>query len=137
LHYFPLSEDSNSETQATCSPIINDDSFSDWCGFHNDHGSLTGLVPAMYIDDNGIEVPSPDHAAGLYVKSRRGALVHVLLPPNSIGFQIGETAQIHTGNLIHIFQPSVYLIAHSFISFYFISFHFTSLYYYISHSFSQ
>ena len=25
----------------------------DWCGWHTDHGSLTALTPAMYVDENG------------------------------------------------------------------------------------
>jgi hypothetical protein len=59
LHYFAKDvETSKSE----------DDLFSDWCGWHNDHGSLTGLVPAMYIDQNGKEIPNPDPKAGLYIR---------------------------------------------------------------------
>jgi isopenicillin N synthase-like dioxygenase len=74
--------------------------FSDWCGWHNDHGSLTGLVPAMYLDDDGKQVACPDKEAGLYIKSRSGKLVHVSLPSGSLGFQIGETSQIHTGGIL-------------------------------------
>lgn len=47
-----------------------DSLFSDWCGWHNDHGSLTGLVPAMYIDANGQEIDCPDPNAGLYIRNR-------------------------------------------------------------------
>ena len=36
LHYFPFEEKGESE--------------DDWCGWHNDHGSLTALTSAMYID---------------------------------------------------------------------------------------
>jgi hypothetical protein len=39
LHYFPF------ETKGAT-----DD---DWCGWHNDHGSLTALTSAMYVDENG------------------------------------------------------------------------------------
>ena len=39
LHYFPF--DNKGETE------------DDWCGWHNDHGSLTALTSAMYIDENG------------------------------------------------------------------------------------
>ncbi len=38
LHYFPAAKDS-----------IEDD----WCGWHNDHGSLTGLTSSMYVDRDG------------------------------------------------------------------------------------
>ena len=71
--------------------------FSDWCGWHNDHGSLTGLLPAIYLDNYGNIVNCPDGKAGLYIKSRTGELVHAKFPENSIAFQVGETAQIHTG----------------------------------------
>eukprot|EP00756_Hemistasia_phaeocysticola_P042229 Hpha_TRINITY_DN16958_c1_g2::TRINITY_DN16958_c1_g2_i1::g.55036::m.55036 len=92
LHYFPIAADKAPET--------GDLEFSDWCGWHNDHGSLTGLVPGMYLDAKGEEVPCPDAQAGLYIKSRNGRLVRVCLPPGSLAFQIGETSQIHTGGVL-------------------------------------
>ena len=58
-------------------------------GWHNDHCSLTGLVPAMYFNSDGEEVSCPDPAAGLYIKSRNGALVHVQVPSDALAFQIG------------------------------------------------
>jgi hypothetical protein len=42
LHYFPFVEKGKAE--------------GDWCGWHNDHGALTALTSAMYIDSNGKEV---------------------------------------------------------------------------------
>lgn len=36
LHYFPFENKGDTE--------------DDWCGWHNDHGSLTGLTSAMYVD---------------------------------------------------------------------------------------
>ena len=39
LNYFPF--DTKGDTE------------DDWCGWHNDHGSLTGLTSAMYIDAEG------------------------------------------------------------------------------------
>jgi isopenicillin N synthase-like dioxygenase len=78
LHYFPV-EDGASQAKAkalTGDPATSseentqqevqapgDSTFSDWCGWHNDHGSLTGLVPAMYLDRFGREVPNPDPLA--------------------------------------------------------------------------
>jgi hypothetical protein len=50
LHYFPLSEEQAAAEAST--------DYSSWCGWHNDHGSLTALVPAMYIDQDGKEVQS-------------------------------------------------------------------------------
>ena len=77
----------------------NDTDFSDWCGWHNDHGSLTGLFPALYME-NGQIIDCPDSRSGLYIKSRSGELVHAKLPPNSLAFQCGETMQVHTGGLL-------------------------------------
>ena len=92
---------SPSATNATSlSKTDNDTEFSDWCGWHNDHCSLTGLVPAMYLDSSGNEISCPDSNAGLYIKSRRGELIHVKIPHNAIAFQVGETTQIHTGGIL-------------------------------------
>ncbi|KAE8979833.1 hypothetical protein PR002_g24309 [Phytophthora rubi] len=43
-----------------------EDSFA-WCGWHNDHGALTGLVQATLTDTAGATVPYryPDAQAGL------------------------------------------------------------------------
>lgn len=95
LHYFPA-PDSAAATNAT----VDEDSISSWCGWHNDHGSLTGLVPAMYMNSAGEEVPNPDPASGLYIRSRTGNLVQVKVPADHLAFQIGETAQIHSGGVL-------------------------------------
>ena len=39
LHYFPYDDKGVTE--------------DDWCGWHNDHGSLTALTSAMYVDEEG------------------------------------------------------------------------------------
>lgn len=109
LHYFPatttdgdtdVGKREHQNNSAIDDKIDNDTDYSSWCGWHNDHGSLTGLVPAMYLNADGEEVPSPDPAAGLYIKSRSGDLVHVQVPPNALCYQIGETSQIHTGGIL-------------------------------------
>mmetsp|Transcript_7459 Transcript_7459/g.10587 ORF Transcript_7459/g.10587 Transcript_7459/m.10587 type:complete len:400 (+) Transcript_7459:91-1290(+) len=99
LHYFAMDTltNDNDEKQESTSQ---DTDFSDWCGWHNDHGSLTGLVPAIFLDADGNQVNCPDNEAGLYIKSRSGSVVHASLPPGSLGFQIGETSQIHTGGVL-------------------------------------
>ena len=95
VHYYSRSE-------ADIKKDINPDfAFSSWCGWHNDHGSLTGVVPALYFKDGKIiDDGSPDPLAGLYVKSRQGQIFKVVAPPNSLLFQIGETAQIHSGGVL-------------------------------------
>jgi len=97
LHYFPLAE-SNEE-------IYEDDQkthdYNTWCGWHNDHGSLTGLVPGLYLDTHGNALPEcPDPDAGLYIKSRNGSIHQICLPSDSLAFQVGETTQIHSGGLL-------------------------------------
>jgi len=108
LHYFskpaaselPVDLGGEREDKRAEGAVGEDDLFSDWCGWHNDHGSLTGLVPAMYLDARGREIPNPDPNAGLYIRSRSGELVRVHIPQGGLAFQIGETAQIHSGGLL-------------------------------------
>lgn len=85
LYYFPV-KFSNSCTQ-------DDESMSSWCGWHTDHGSLTGLTFALFMRD-GMELSCPDNAAGLYVKSRTGQIVKVVFGEDEIAYQIGETTEI-------------------------------------------
>lgn len=46
------------------------------------------------------QVQCPDEKTGLYIQSRSGGMVHVQLPVNACGFQIGETCQIQSGGLL-------------------------------------
>ncbi len=55
LHYFPIEN---------AGDIENIDDFSNWCGWHNDHGSLTGLTSAMFIDKDGNIIENTDPSAG-------------------------------------------------------------------------
>lgn len=87
LHYFPNSGD--------------DDSTGDsggWCGWHRDHGSLTGLTAGMYFKD-GREVMPPDSQAGLYVKARDGSEVKAAVAGNELLFQFGEALQVQSGGV--------------------------------------
>lgn len=84
LHYFPPSPEEQ-------------DGESTWCGWHNDHGSLTGLTSAMFTDRELRELSSPDPEAGLYIRDRSGEQTRINIPPASIGFQIGETSQVMSG----------------------------------------
>jgi len=94
LHYFPIDESAN------VSQGERDNEFSSWCGWHNDHGSLTGLTSAMYLDADGNVVVNTDKSAGLYIRNRKSQLVHAAIPVDNIAFQIGETAQVHSGGLL-------------------------------------
>jgi isopenicillin N synthase-like dioxygenase len=95
LHYFPGSEE---QTEAS------DD---DWCATHVDHGCLTGLTSAMFLDEAASppidstsvlpELPrSPDPSAGLYIRSRTDEIVKVNIPKDCLAFQTGEALQLIT-----------------------------------------
>ncbi|CAI4218696.1 unnamed protein product [Parascedosporium putredinis] len=102
LHYFPQTEDTAQEQDGGDG--------DDWCATHLDHGCLTGLTSAMFIDESASdpvvpegatgqlptleELPaSPDPAAGLYIKSRAGETVQVKIPRDCIAFQTGEALE--------------------------------------------
>ncbi|KIW02329.1 uncharacterized protein PV09_06474 [Verruconis gallopava] len=98
LHYFPMPPE-----------MTKDADEDDWCATHVDHGCLTGLTSAMFVDESQ-EVPhlhggfkpleelngSPDPKAGLYIRSRSGATVKVGVPKDCLAFQTGEALEIIT-----------------------------------------
>jgi len=90
LHYFPRADAGAGPTEP-----------DSWCGWHLDHGALTGLTSAMYMRTNAdgtrAEVPNPDPNAGLYIRSRAGTLVKAVIPPDCIGFQLGQQMQVASG----------------------------------------
>ncbi|KAI0493874.1 hypothetical protein KFK09_024000 [Dendrobium nobile] len=75
------------------SEIMKDTGVSSWCGWHTDHGSLTGLTSGMYIK-NGVEVSCPDLAAGLYVRTRNNQIVRAVFAEDDLAYQIGEITEI-------------------------------------------
>lgn len=77
-----------------------DEDVSTWCGWHRDIGSLTGLTCAMYTK-GGVEVPSPDSEAGLYIRNREGKVVKAVYNADYLAFQMGETTEILSGGLFH------------------------------------
>ena len=118
LHYFPpepinhdthraaadvstsITDGNLTSTTTTSSNKENDSSKhnrqeeEDWCGWHTDHGSLTGLTSAMYMTGDEV-VPSPDPQAGLYIRARQGGEVtQVCIPSDHIAFQMGEAMQV-------------------------------------------
>lgn len=86
LHYYGVSED---------------DELGDWCGWHNDNSTITGLVPAMWLEEDSGRPASPQAGAGLVVEGRGGTLVPVPGRQDCLGFQIGEAAQILSGGVVH------------------------------------
>ncbi|KAI7779819.1 hypothetical protein LA080_000317 [Diaporthe eres] len=123
LHYFPEPAGSaggaapaDGPAAAAAGGSANGDE-DDWCATHLDHGCLTGLTSAMFVDEAKADpaVPrfepalpealqplqelaaSPDPAAGLYIKSRTGETVQVKIPRDCIAFQTGEALERITG----------------------------------------
>lgn len=103
LHYFP--------TESTAEEKKNEggDNEDDWCATHIDHGCLTGLTSAMFIDeaqhpptpsDSSAPLPelptSPDPKAGLYIRSRTGEIVKVNIPKDCLAFQTGQALELIT-----------------------------------------
>ncbi|SPO02182.1 uncharacterized protein DNG_04855 [Cephalotrichum gorgonifer] len=106
LHYYPQDGSAGQEEGGSG----NED---DWCATHLDHGCLTGLTSAMFVDElesrpvlpelkNLVDgrlpalqelAASPDPEAGLYIKSRTGETVQVRIPRDCIAFQTGEALE--------------------------------------------
>ena len=57
-------ENSHTNTDKSKSSDNLDDEFSSWCGWHNDHGSLTGLTSAILLNDKGEIVEETDLKSG-------------------------------------------------------------------------
>ena len=114
LHYFPPPLESGGQPEAPNAnggePVADDS----WCATHLDHGCLTGLTSALYVDeskplpslvsdpseDGSAGVPplqyltvSPDPTAGLYIRSRTGSTTKVSIPADCLAFQTGESLE--------------------------------------------
>lgn len=98
LHYFPPpGEVADGEEK--------EEDLDSWCGTHLDHGCLTGLTSAMYVDETstppdiaqGVELQElsgpPDPDAGLYIRDRKGQTVKVGIPRDALAFQTGEALE--------------------------------------------
>jgi isopenicillin N synthase-like dioxygenase len=103
LHYFPSQQSAHG---ASGQESGDED---DWCATHLDHGCLTGLTSAMFVDE-AAHLPqsgsaftplkeldrSPDPKAGLYIHSRTGTVTKVSIPRDCLAFQTGEALEIIT-----------------------------------------
>lgn len=125
LHYYPPEHPAHSEPSAGSSSSpqeiqpadVSDELDKDedsWCASHIDHGCLTALISALYIDESAqlpqhpyphdnlnhllllppVGAPSP--SAGLYIHSRTSNITKVTIPPDCLAFQTGEALQLIT-----------------------------------------
>ena len=96
LHYFPPTEviekgEGGGEEQK----------MGNWCGWHLDHGSLTGLTGAMFTDCKGGQVANPDpKRCGLYVKTRKGEIVRVTYTKDCVAYQVGESSEVMSNGVL-------------------------------------
>ncbi|KCV68564.1 hypothetical protein H696_04857 [Fonticula alba] len=86
LHYFPVDNP----------PASRADDTGSWCGWHLDHGTLTGLTPARYYRGDE-ETSMPDATAGLYIRNRNGDVLKAPIPRDCLAFQLGQSLQIASG----------------------------------------
>lgn len=117
LHYFPsgppLAKDgvSNGHKEGQTSAATtghnedghgnNDSVDDDWCATHLDHGCLTGLTSAMFLNESSEapldELPtSPSPSSGLYIRDRHGQVHKVSIPRDCLAFQTGEALELIT-----------------------------------------
>eukprot|EP00456_Euglypha_rotunda_P035423 TRINITY_DN27273_c0_g1_i1.p1 TRINITY_DN27273_c0_g1~~TRINITY_DN27273_c0_g1_i1.p1 ORF type:complete len:373 (-),score=58.88 TRINITY_DN27273_c0_g1_i1:57-1175(-) len=89
LHYFPPQIQEKKDNKDI-----------DWCGWHTDHGSLTGLTRALYTDAKGNPIENPDPDCGLYIRDRTGTPVKASIPEKELAFQLGDSSQIQTGSYL-------------------------------------
>ena len=86
LHYYELSKEKNEEEDASCS-------------WHLDHGGLTILTKAVYLDQEYNEIKEPKNC-GLCIKDKHGNVHHCVIPENALLCQVGEILQILSGGYL-------------------------------------
>lgn len=109
LHYFPTKDEEDNNKAEADDAEDDDAEDDDWCATHLDHGCLTGLTSAMFIDEATALASSPDPSkpleelttspdpkAGLYIRSRTSDTVKVNIPRDCLAFQTGETLELIT-----------------------------------------
>jgi len=117
LHYFP--QDPSATNVTTSNPPDSTPADHDsWCATHIDHGCLTGLTSALYIDEAAnppqlqrsdsksqllpspilpILPAAPNPNSGLYIHARDSTITKISIPHDCLAFQTGEALQIITG----------------------------------------
>ncbi len=121
LHYFPPNFSSVSQGGKSVQEdprALNASDYGSWCATHIDHGCLTGLTSAVFVDESkySLKLPPydhnktlsdihslpflqspPDSAAGLYIHARDSTITKISIPADCLAFQTGEALQVITG----------------------------------------
>ena len=88
LHYYEKNEKMN----------IDDVSVDNACSWHLDHGGLTILTRALYLDKQyNIHHPIGE---GLHIKDKNRNIHNVCIPENSVLCQVGEMLQVLSGGYL-------------------------------------
>lgn len=111
LHYYPKTFDDvltpRKRRKVDVEEVVEDqekegdhDPFSSWCGWHNDHGSLTGLVSAIFTDEEGSIVQNTDPEAGECMSSDPCAVQSFVLFSSGVMFSLSfhcfATRSVHS-----------------------------------------
>jgi hypothetical protein len=100
LHYFPPPPKDTKAGDVSTAEGEEETGDDDWCGTHLDHGCLTGLTSAMFVDESKTPLEelasSPDPKAGLYIHSRTGTVTKVAIPRDCLAFQTGQALEVIT-----------------------------------------
>lgn len=106
LHYFPgeksqTNEATNGHGDGANATGASQTAEDDWCATHVDHGCLTGLTSAMFLDEASDKPlselsASPSPSAGLYIRDRNGQTHKVSIPRDCLAFQTGEALELIT-----------------------------------------
>lgn len=129
LHYYPSGRSGRDSSAAGGGAAAaarkggddeDDEDDDDWCATHLDHGCLTGLTSAMYVDEtttnpnpNSAPTPPPSTSTssalllpelpnppspdtGLYIHSRTNTVTKIDIPRDCLAFQTGEALQLIT-----------------------------------------
>ena len=120
LHYYapnPLTTGQTTAMNASLTSLSSQDHDA-WCATHVDHGCLTGLTSAVYIDESMHHpqpsilkpdaqtgslpvlpsLPSPPNPlTGLYIHARDSKITKISIPDHCLAFQTGEALEVITG----------------------------------------
>jgi isopenicillin N synthase-like dioxygenase len=58
------------------------------------------LTKAIFQDESGEIIDNKDPNSGLFIENRHGDIVKATWDESMLAFQIGESAQIHSGGLL-------------------------------------